>query len=106
MGSGQEKNEDDRMDCSNDPRSFEQSILSSLLFSENCLKHFYLIDDRYTCAFAVFINLRGEMFVIGPSVSAFDLLGPVVKAHLILNIVNCFYLCSCFTTNVEINKNK
>ena len=28
------------------------------------LKHFYLIDDRYFCAFAVFINLRGEMFVM------------------------------------------
>ena len=39
-------------------------LLWAKTLSENCLKHFYLIDDRYFCAFAVFINLRGEMFII------------------------------------------
>ena len=33
-------------------------------YSENCLKHFYLIDDCCVCAFAVFINLCGGMFVM------------------------------------------
>ena len=37
-------------------------LLWAKTLSENCLKHFYLIDDCYICAFAVYINLRGEMF--------------------------------------------
>ena len=39
-------------------------LLWAKTLSENCLKHIYLIDDRYFCAFAVFINLRGEMSVM------------------------------------------
>ena len=45
------------------PARLKDSSLSKTL-SENCLKHFYLIDDRYICAFAVYINLRGEMSVM------------------------------------------
>ena len=44
------------------PARLKDSSLSKTL-SENCLKHFYLIDDRYICAFAVYINLRVERFV-------------------------------------------
>ena len=43
--------------------TIEQKLWAKTL-SENCLKHFYLIDDRYICAFAVYINLRGEMSVM------------------------------------------
>ena len=39
-------------------------LLWAKTLSENCLKHFYLIDDRYIWAFAVYINLRGEMFAM------------------------------------------
>ena len=56
------------------PRSFKVSgptiwnglpaRLKDSSLSKNCLKHFYLIDDRYICAFAVYINLRGEIFVM------------------------------------------
>ena len=37
-------------------------LLWAKALSENCLKHFYLIDDRYFCAFAVFArrNVHNE----------------------------------------------
>ena len=37
-------------------------LLWAKTLSENCLKHFYSIED--ICTFAVYINLRGEMFVM------------------------------------------
>ena len=39
-----------------------RTLLWAKTLSENCLKHFYLIDDCDICAFAVYINLRKEMF--------------------------------------------
>ena len=39
-------------------------LIKTKTHSENCLKHFYLIDDHYICAFVFFINLRGEMYVM------------------------------------------
>ena len=35
-----------------------------IIISESYSKHSYLIDDRYICAFAVNITLRGKMFVV------------------------------------------
>ena len=45
------------------PARLKDSSMSKNSFRK-LLKHFYLIDDRYFCAFAVFINLRWEMFVM------------------------------------------
>ena len=55
-------------------------LLWAKTLSENCLKHFYLIDDSYICAFAVYINLRGEIFLMKWNELILDQLGLHISA--------------------------
>ena len=59
----------------------------------------YVPEDHILC-----LEQRRFFAEIGPRVSAFDFLGSVVKAALILYFFIAFIFVSCFTTNVQINK--
>jgi hypothetical protein len=68
-------------------------LLWAKTLSENYLKHIYLIDEHYICAFAVYINLRREMFIMNEWMKKKDAKEKVKKIILIvlflLNPASC-----------------